>query len=117
MNGLVFLIPIALGWVMIIALLRGLMNHGLINTQMLIIAAGALLMLLVVVFALSGRSEKRIIEEREEVPFDAFAGGFPVPPMPGQTLPEFAGVVAGTSTPTTDQPDAAASDDETKDGE
>ncbi len=115
--GWKWLIPIALGWVMIIALLRGLMNHGLINTQMLIIAAGALLMLLVVVFALSGRSEKRIIEEREEVPFDAFAGGFPVPPMPGQTLPEFAGVVAGTSTPTTDQPDAAASDDETKDGE
>lgn len=29
-------------------------------------------------------------------PFDPFAGGYPVPPMPGQQLPELAGVVAST---------------------
>lgn len=26
-------------------------------------------------------------------PFDAFAGGYPVPPRPGQVLPELAGVI------------------------
>ena len=32
-----------------------------------------------------------------ELPFDACAGGYPVPPMPGQTLPELADVVHGTT--------------------
>ena len=27
--------------------------------------------------------------------FDPFAGGYPIPPRPGQTLPEFASVVTG----------------------
>ena len=32
-------------------------------------------------------------------PFDAFAGGYPVPPMPGQVLPELTGVVPSTAEP------------------
>jgi NADH-quinone oxidoreductase subunit H len=39
-------------------------------------------------------------EEPEEEPvgeFDAFAGGYPVPPMPGQVLPELTGVVTSTA--------------------
>ena len=31
---------------------------------------------------------KRDEEADEEPPFDPFAGGYPVPPMPGQRLPE-----------------------------
>jgi NADH-quinone oxidoreductase subunit H len=32
-------------------------------------------------------------EPEAETTFDAFAGGYPVPPMPGQKLPELADVV------------------------
>lgn len=32
---------------------------------------------------------------KEPKPYDPYAGGYPVPPMPGQTLPELAGVVVG----------------------
>ena len=37
------------------------------------------------------------IEEADLGEFDAFAGGYPVPPMPGQVLPELTGVVASTA--------------------
>ena len=40
---------------------------------------------------LRGTGEEIISNE----PFDAFAGGYPVPPRPGQQLPELAGVVVG----------------------
>ncbi len=47
----------------------------------------------------------------DEGPFDPFAGGYPVPPRPGQRIPEMAGVVAGehadatASVPTTEEGD------------
>ncbi|WP_459251287.1 NADH-quinone oxidoreductase subunit NuoH [Tessaracoccus sp.] len=42
-------------------------------------------------------------EVKVSADFDPFAGGYPVPPMPGQVLPELVGVVAGT--PQADQDD------------
>ena len=41
----------------------------------------------------------RVPEPVEEPPgeFDAFAGGYPVPPMPGQKLPEMADVVPAST--------------------
>ncbi len=38
--------------------------------------------------------KSRVLEVGDEE-FDAFAGGYPVPPLPGQQLPELAGVVRG----------------------
>lgn len=46
----------------------------------------------------------------DEGPFDAFAGGYPVPPRPGQQLPELAGVVVGKSDPADET--AAETDEE-----
>ncbi|MFP5417236.1 MAG: NADH-quinone oxidoreductase subunit NuoH [Actinomycetes bacterium] len=104
--GWKWLIPISLGWVMVIALLRGLTNHGLLQGPLLWIIIGAVVAALIAVLFLGG-GEKEPEPELPEGPFDAFAGGFPVPPLPGQTLPEMAGVVAGQ----TDQAAPAASDD------
>ena len=68
--------------------------------------------LIAVVFLGGERPEP--VPPKPEGPFDAFAGGYPVPPMPGQTLPEFAGVVAGSSTAVTDEQGVLTSDDERK---
>lgn len=76
------LIPISLLWIVMIAIAPG-------YTLPLSI------LLLAILIALGGTTDKE--EEEEDVdtdaPFDAFAGGYPVPPRPGQQLPEMAGVV------------------------
>ena len=64
------------------------------------------LALVAVVFLGSPEKVEPLAEEDDGTPFDAFAGGYPVPPMPGQRLPELAGVVPGTA----DQAAPAASD-------
>lgn len=75
------LIPVSILWIVMIAL----------APQYTIGLAVALLAILI---AFSGRTDAA---EKEEIdtdePFDAFAGGYPVPPRPGQVLPELAGVV------------------------
>jgi NADH-quinone oxidoreductase subunit H len=38
-------------------------------------------------------------EEAYDADFDPFAGGYPVPPMPGQRLPELTGATVLTSPP------------------
>ncbi|MFT3875700.1 MAG: NADH-quinone oxidoreductase subunit NuoH [Propioniciclava sp.] len=111
--GWKWLIPISLAWVMAVSLLRGLTNHGLLQGPVLFIVLGVAAMAVLGVAFLGG--EKAEPEpEWIEGPFDAFAGGYPVPPRPGQTLPEFADVVPGSSADD-DQAAPAASDDR-KDG-
>ena len=48
------------------------------------------------------RAEKSALEEIGE--FDAFAGGYPVPPMGDQVLPEFAQVLSGDEDVSSDRP-------------
>jgi len=110
--GWKWLIPISLGWVMVIAVLRGLMNHGLLQGPILWILIGVVALSLVAVFFL-GADRPEPEPERPTGPFDAFAGGYPVPPMPGQVLPELAGVVPGQAS--TDDTAPAASDDNGED--
>lgn len=113
--GWKWLIPISLGWVMVISIMRGLMNHGYFQGPLLYIVMGVILCVLIAVMFLGG--ERKVEAETVDEPFDAFAGGYPVPPMPGQTLPEFAGMVSGSSTPVTEEQGALTSDDERKDDE
>ena len=61
-----------------------------------------MIIVLLLVFSFFGGKEEEEDEEEEEYPegeFDAFAGGYPVPPMPGQELPELAGVLSATPEP------------------
>ncbi len=76
------LIPIALLWTVLVAGIRAVENTGGFNQSWLIIAAVVLAVLLVATFLIpektSAADETGLDPEQ---PFDAFAGGYPVPPM------------------------------------
>jgi NADH-quinone oxidoreductase subunit H len=86
------LIPISLVWLMLVATVRAMRNEGYDFTQIVIWVAGGILALLLASFVADifrDRAEKRIAaREAAEPPpeFDPMAGGYPVPPLPGQSL-------------------------------
>jgi len=99
--GWKWLIPISLFWILLIALFRSMLNASGRSTVFLLI--GAVLVAALAVWFLGGGEEEpiRVVDEGT---FDAFAGGYPVPPMPGQEVPELAGVVESTATPASSRP-------------
>lgn len=81
------LIPISLGWLILVALLRGVTNWVSLDLPVLVgIIVGIFIVILVVMW-LSDRSSGKQVSPEAEGEFDAFADGFPVPPLPGQVLP------------------------------
>jgi NADH-quinone oxidoreductase subunit H len=83
------LIPVSVVWLMLVATVRTLRNeHYDFGNIVLYIAGGVLAVLLLTFVAdmFRGREEPAA-GAGEPVPFDPMAGGFPVPPLPGQTLP------------------------------
>ena len=72
------LIPVALAWTVAVALIRKLRSEDLIDLQVLTWVAVAAGVLLAASFLLPEKKEK---PEPEPTEFDAFAGGYPVPPM------------------------------------
>jgi NADH-quinone oxidoreductase subunit H len=109
-----WLIPISLIWIVLVALLRVGRQEGWFSSPIfLAIAAATFVVLLGIAFFGGGEEEKETVEGAESKParpveFDAFAGGYPVPPMPGQILPEFAGVLR--------EDEASSSSEEDSDG-
>ena len=85
------LIEVSLVWIIVVALVA--------NTEFRNATIGLALLLGIVVYWIWGANRPQSTEP--EIPsspnevYDAFAGGYPVPPMPGQQLPELVGVVAG----------------------
>jgi NADH-quinone oxidoreductase subunit H len=78
------LIPVALAWIVAVALLRGVQEFTDVGLR------GVLLGIAVVaVLFLAGTYlvPQRREPEPEPAEFDPFAGGHPVPPLPGQQLP------------------------------
>jgi NADH-quinone oxidoreductase subunit H len=80
------LIPASLIWIIGVSVVRlARSEDGIDNRTLMILAAVAAVLILLTAF---------VPEKREPEPepmsgeFDAFAGGYPVPPMPGQRLPE-----------------------------
>ncbi|MEN9742103.1 MAG: NADH-quinone oxidoreductase chain [Actinomycetota bacterium] len=85
------LIPVSIAWVMIVSTARYLRSSGSIDTQTLLFIAGGILVAGVGISTILESRAKKVAaleEERAQIaaeqPFDPFAGGFPVPPMPGQ---------------------------------
>lgn len=76
------LIPTSLLWIVMIA----------IAPQYTIALAVLLLAILIALSGTTGKDDDEELYDDEE-PFDAFAGGYPVPPREGQVLPELASVV------------------------
>jgi NADH-quinone oxidoreductase subunit H len=88
------LIPVSLAWVVAVALLRGVTSWVSMTLPQLLGVIVALFIVVMLVMWLWDRGEAKKEEAEEaaeqdqaEAPFDPFAGGFPVPPLPGQVLP------------------------------
>lgn len=82
------LIPFALAWVVLVGIVQGVRQFSGIDlmTQLLVLAA-VFLFLMVILLLIPTKKAPPEAAEIEDAPFDAFAGGYPVPPMPGQQLP------------------------------
>ncbi|NCD16708.1 MAG: NADH-quinone oxidoreductase subunit NuoH [Actinobacteria bacterium] len=82
------LIPVALAWVVMVAVVQGIRQFsGMDLTTMLLWIAGVFIAIMAVLLLWPARREPAEPAAPEPTEFDAFAGGFPVPPMPGQQVP------------------------------
>jgi NADH-quinone oxidoreductase subunit H len=75
------LIPGSVVWIVAVAAMRVVNLRGGIDTTWLVVAAAVLGVLLVVLLFIEER-ETPVETPASDEPFDAFAGGYPVPPMP-----------------------------------
>ena len=91
--GWKILIPVALGWLVLVAIIQGLGAFTELNTRTILLGLAAVFAVIAIILMFTeGKAEDRR-DEKADGPthpaddFDAFAGGFPVPPLPGQSLP------------------------------
>ncbi|WP_224748483.1 NADH-quinone oxidoreductase subunit NuoH [Nocardioides hwasunensis] len=89
------LIPVSLAWIVAVATIRVISLEGEINRTYLVAAIAVLLVLTVGLMFLGDRKDQDAPFEVSDEPHDAFAGGFPVPPMPA------GGAVRGAAAPLT----------------
>lgn len=82
------LIPVALVWLMAVATVRALRNENYDFADVALYIAGGVLVLLLLSFVADlFRARGKEAEGPEAPPpFDPMAGGFPVPPLPGQEV-------------------------------
>ncbi len=86
------LIPISMVWLMLVATVRALRNENYDYQDIVLYVGSAVIALLLLSFVVdffrdrSAQAEAGA-EQGPEPAFDPMAGGFPVPPLPGQTLP------------------------------
>jgi len=98
------LIPANLVWILAVAFARVGAAEEWFNATFILIAAGVVIVLLAVLLFVPGKPED-VRSEVSRVPFtddgvfDPFEGGYPVPPMPGQILPEFEDVLVEPEEP------------------
>ncbi|MCZ3388446.1 MAG: NADH-quinone oxidoreductase subunit NuoH [Actinomycetia bacterium] len=80
------LIPLSLLWIVVVATVRAISNEATFDRQDILVWGGATLVVLLVVSFAWDYIVGRVSEESREEPqpFDPFAGGHPVPPLPGQ---------------------------------
>jgi len=87
------LIPVSVVWIVIVSAARLVRDDDAISTtDILITGASVIVLLLLGSWIVSVRQDRRqrLLEEAEAeaaaAPFDPMAGGFPVPPLPGQSF-------------------------------
>ncbi len=106
--GWKWMIPISVIWVMFVATVMYLRNSGGVPVQFWWIGVGAIALILVGLLVYPSPTVERVTYDMGE--YTGFVDGYPVPPMPGQSLPEFADVVTGAMS----ESDADASNGEDK---
>ena len=83
--GWKILIPFSVVWIVAVSAMRVINLRGGISTTTVLIVVGVILLVLIVSLLVPERSKAE--PEDEDVPFDAFAGGYPVPPPASATVP------------------------------
>ncbi|WP_435604000.1 NADH-quinone oxidoreductase subunit NuoH [Streptomyces sp. bgisy130] len=82
------LIPVSLVWLMLVATVRALKNEGYDFSQIVLYVAGGAVLLLLISLLVDFFRRGEVAEETDgDGAFDPMAGGYPVPPLPGQSLP------------------------------
>jgi NADH-quinone oxidoreductase subunit H len=84
------LIPVSVVWLMLVATVRTLRNENYDFADIALYIGGGVLVLLLLSFVADMFREKSKAATgpaAEPVGFDPMAGGFPVPPLPGQEVP------------------------------
>ncbi|OFJ70887.1 NADH-quinone oxidoreductase subunit H [Actinomyces sp. HMSC06A08] len=79
------LLPISLGWVVIVALMRGISLYAHVTLVQMLIGIAVVFLVALVVIGLTGRQKQH--DTGPDEPFDPMAGGYPLPPLPGQQMP------------------------------
>jgi NADH-quinone oxidoreductase subunit H len=107
------LIPVSIVWILVIATLKGVQNEAGIDLRSTLLWI-ALILLVLAAFAFVFDLRRGSPEETETVPeFDAFAAGYPVPPLPGQELTvtrRAKATVAATAVSRSEEPTEAEGD-------
>jgi len=80
------LIPGSLAWILLVAVMRLISNEGVERRDVLIWGGGVLAVAIVLSLLIPERRPEPAAGEGRPEEFDAFAGGYPVPPMPDQRL-------------------------------
>jgi len=99
------LIPAGIVWIVAVSALRTLNGNQAVSTTQRFTVMGALFVLvmaLLVAYELNARKQSALEDARHEpVPADVdpFAGGYPVPPLPGQTVRRSSGPQAVSAAP------------------
>jgi NADH-quinone oxidoreductase subunit H len=96
------LIPVSLVWIVAVATIRAMTLEGGVNRQQLLIGIGVLAAVFLVLFFFGSSGAEPETSQPERPAYDAFASGYPVPPMPGQvhepeTVTQPAGASSGAS--------------------
>ncbi|MEV5955640.1 NADH-quinone oxidoreductase subunit NuoH [Streptomyces sp. NPDC051987] len=84
------LIPVSVVWLMLVATVRTLRNQNYGFADIALYVGGGILALLVLSFVVDmfrDQGKEAAQPAAEPAAFDPMAGGFPVPPLPGQELP------------------------------
>jgi NADH-quinone oxidoreductase subunit H len=81
------LIPFSLLWTIAVAAIRTIDLNGGFDRTWLYAAMAVCLALIVVLFFVEEKQQSDADAAEEAAVFDAFAGGYPVPPMPGVEIP------------------------------
>ncbi|MGG2462222.1 NADH-quinone oxidoreductase subunit NuoH [Streptomyces sp. RGM 3693] len=82
------LIPVSMVWLLLVATVRALKNEGYDFSQIVLYVGGSAVALLLISLVVDFFRRVEPEEETDgDTAFDPMAGGFPVPPLPGQTLP------------------------------
>ena len=89
-----WLIPLSLLWTVMVAVLRLGQREGWFSGTGFWVAAVAVFIVLVALTFFGGKEEPEEVTTATPEAFDAFAGGYPVPPMGNQVLPEFSQVLS-----------------------